>query len=162
MSAERTLELISPSPAATERLGEALARLLPRRSTVALYGDLATGKTCLVRGMAAHFTGRRDVHSPTFTLINEYRGNPTLYHIDLYRLAGPEEAAELGCEEIFDSPDVCAVEWAERAERLLPDRCVRIFMRHAGNDLRALRVVDPALLPEGWQEILRRAVGVAE
>ncbi|HEX73511.1 MAG TPA: tRNA (adenosine(37)-N6)-threonylcarbamoyltransferase complex ATPase subunit type 1 TsaE [Candidatus Hydrogenedentes bacterium] len=162
MNAERTLELISPSPTATERLGEALARLLPGGSTVALYGDLATGKTCLVRGMAAHFTGRREAHSPTFTLINEYRGNPTLYHIDLYRLAGPEEAAELGCEEIFDSPDVCAVEWAERAERLLPDRCIRIVMRHAGNDRRAVRIADPALLPEGWEEVLRLAISEAE
>ncbi len=162
MNAERTLELISPSSTATERLGEALARLLPEGSTVALYGDLATGKTCLVRGMAAHFTGKREVHSPTFTLINEYRGNPTLFHIDLYRLAGPEEAVELGCEEIFDSLNVCAVEWAERAERLLPDRCIRIVMRHAGNDRRAVCIVNPGLLPEGWEEALRRAVAVLE
>ena len=57
---------------------------------LARFGDLATGKTCLVRGMAAHHTGGAPVHSPTFTLVNQYGADPALYHLDLYRLGGPD------------------------------------------------------------------------
>lgn len=158
MNNQRIFEAISPSPAATERLGRALARMLPRGSTVALYGDLATGKTCLVRGMTAHFSGKPEAHSPTFTLINEYHGDPTLYHIDLYRLASAEEAAALGCEEIFDSQQVCAVEWAERAESLLPDACIRVALYHAGGDQRGIHITDCGLLPGGWETVLHDAL----
>ena len=101
------LELITRDPNVTERLGCALAGLLPAGAVVALFGDLATGKTCLVRGMAAHFAGGAPVHSPTFTLVNQYGADPALYHLDLYRLGGPEELADLGYEELFEPDGVC-------------------------------------------------------
>jgi tRNA threonylcarbamoyladenosine biosynthesis protein TsaE len=138
----------------TERLGEALARLLPPGSLVALRGDLATGKTCLVRGMARHFAPENGTHSPTFTLVNEYGRENRLYHLDLYRLSGPEELADLGFEELFDPDGVCVVEWAERAGNLLPENRVDIMLEHGGGDIRRLTIGNRDLLPAGWREIL--------
>ncbi len=141
------------SPDETERLGRALAELLPTGTVVALRGDLAAGKTCLVRGMAARFAADAPVSSPTFTLVNEYGTTSRLYHLDLYRLA-PEEVADLGYEELFEPDGVTVVEWAERAEKLLPDRRVDVELEHAGGDRRRITVHDRGVLAEGWQQVL--------
>jgi tRNA threonylcarbamoyladenosine biosynthesis protein TsaE len=150
----------------TERLGAGVAALLPRGAVIALYGELASGKTCFVRGMAAAFSewpdqdgreGRGEgledqVRSPTFTLINEYGLNPRLYHIDLYRLAGPADVADLGCAELFDSDDVCAVEWAERAGPMLPPVRLDVHLEHGGGDTRRITLTDRGLLHDDWIE----------
>jgi tRNA threonylcarbamoyladenosine biosynthesis protein TsaE len=140
------------SPEETERLGEILARLLEKGGTVALRGELAAGKTCFVRGMARAFTTERMVHSPTFTLVNEYGKDRRLYHMDLYRLGSLEEVAELGFEELFEGDGLCAVEWADRAESLLPARRVDVYFEHAGADQRRITIRDCDLLPSGWRE----------
>jgi len=126
------------SPEQTEAVGQILAEHLPTGTLVALFGDLATGKTCLVRGMARYAGVGAPVHSPTFTLVNQYGDERPLYHLDLYRLGGPEMLADLGYEEIFDDEGLCVVEWAERAEGLLPPAYVEIRLTHGGGDLRNL------------------------
>jgi len=141
------------SPEQTERLGYALAALIPSGTVVALRGELASGKTCLVRGMARRYASGVPVHSPTFTLVNEYGDSPRLYHIDLYRLSR-EEVADLGYEELFEPEGITVVEWAERAEGLLPVRRLDIFLEHAGGDRRRLTFVDHGAMPEGWREAL--------
>ncbi len=158
MSTATRAEFVSHSPGATERFGEALGRLAPPGTVVALRGDLASGKTCLVRGMARCFAGQQDTHSPTFTLVNEYGVGPDLYHLDLYRLAGPEELADLGYEELFDGDAVCAVEWAERAEALLPERRVDVRLAHLGGDRRSIACTDHGALPAGWEASLAAAL----
>ncbi len=145
------LKIQTTSPQETEQAGEILAALLPRGAVVTLQGDLATGKTCLVRGMARYFCAEEHVHSPTFTLCNEYGDNPTLYHLDLYRLSGPEEVLDLGYAEWMDSEDICVIEWAERAEGLLPEKRMDIFLAHGGEDIRILHWVNRGLLTAGWQ-----------
>jgi tRNA threonylcarbamoyladenosine biosynthesis protein TsaE len=81
---------------------------------VLLHGDLGAGKTAFVRGLARGIgASAGDVSSPTFTIVQEYHGRVTLYHVDLYRLA-PVEVAELGLDEMFEGNGVVAVEWAER------------------------------------------------
>jgi tRNA threonylcarbamoyladenosine biosynthesis protein TsaE len=139
----------------TERLGLALAGLLPRGAVVALRGDLAAGKTCLVRGMASYFAPGELVTSPTFTLVNEYGHGVKFYHMDLYRLVDVREIADLGYEELFDPDGVCAIEWAERAELLLPERRVDVTLEHAGEDRRRVTVENRGVLAEGWAEGLR-------
>jgi tRNA threonylcarbamoyladenosine biosynthesis protein TsaE len=134
----------------TEDLGARLAALLPTGTVVALRGDLATGKTCLVRGMASYFAKGTAIHSPTFTLVNEYGDAHKLYHLDLYRLGGAEEVADLGYEELFEPDGVCVVEWAERAERLLPPRRLDVTLEHAGEDRRQLHFIDHGVLPSDW------------
>jgi tRNA threonylcarbamoyladenosine biosynthesis protein TsaE len=143
------------APEETERLGRALASLLPVGTVVALHGEIGAGKTCLVRGMAAHCAPDDLVQSPTFTLVNEYDGAPTLYHIDLYRLTSPDEIIDIGCDEYFDSDGICAVEWAERAAGLLPETRLDVFLEHAGDDRRKLRFADLGVMPDGWAEALR-------
>ena len=144
------------SPEQTEAVGFLLAGLVPRGTLIALEGDLAAGKTCLVRGMARFFAQNAPVHSPTFTLVNQYGDDVPLYHLDLYRLGGPEELVELGYEEIFDSEGVCAVEWCERAEGLLPDERIHIQIAHGGGDVRSFKLTNCGIaLPEDWANQIR-------
>ncbi len=152
------LTLETHSPAETERLGLALITLLPPGSVVALFGDLATGKTCFVRGMAASMAEGHPVHSPTFTLVNEYGHRNKLYHLDLYRLSGPEEMLDLDYEDFFDSDGLCVIEWAERAGSLLPKHCVHIQFEHGGGDTRRITIQDDGVLPEKWREHLQTAL----
>ncbi len=135
----------------TEALGRALATFLPEEIVVALIGDLATGKTCLVRGMAAHFAGDDVIHSPTFTLVNEYGPGPCMYHMDLYRLDSVAEVADLGYEELFEPRQaITVVEWAERALPLLPEKRLEIHLEHGGGDIRKIRIENHGALPDKW------------
>lgn len=142
------------APEETEALGARLGALLRAGSLVALYGDLAAGKTCLVRGIASALSDAELVNSPTFTLINEYAGRLPLHHLDLYRLTDPRELADIGVEELFDSDGICLVEWAERAGGLLPARRVEARLRHEGANRRSVEIANLSLLPAGWREAL--------
>jgi tRNA threonylcarbamoyladenosine biosynthesis protein TsaE len=149
-----SFETITGSTEETESLGLALAGLLPTGAVIALYGDLATGKTCLTRGMTQYFTGNTVVHSPTFTLVNEYGSERVLYHIDLYRLGSEEELLTLGYEDFIESGGVCVIEWADRAVTFLPQRRLDIHLEHGGGDTRILRLENCGLLAAGWPQAL--------
>ena len=149
------MTLETHSPEETERLGSALVDLLSPGAVVALRGELASGKTCFARGMASHFATTEIVSSPTFTIVNQYGDDPRLYHVDLYRLGQLEELADIGYEEIFEPDGVCVIEWAERAEGLLPARRVDILFEHVDEFTRRLTVCDLGLLPHSWSEQLR-------
>lgn len=94
--------------------------------TLALHGELGSGKTCFVQGLAQGLDVNRPVTSPTFTLVNEYPGTIPLYHMDLYRIAHPGELFALSLEEYFESRSIVAIEWAERAANLLPKDCIHV------------------------------------
>ena len=109
------METFSYSGAETEALGEAWGRTAERGFVIALSGDLGAGKTQLVRGLARGLGSRARVHSPTFTLVNEYTdGRLPLYHLDLYRLETLEQIVGAGLEEFLRSDGVAVIEWAER------------------------------------------------
>lgn len=146
-----TCQIQTRSPEETERLGATLAALTPPGSVLALHGDLAAGKTCLVRGMAAYTCQGQPIHSPTFTLVNQYGPGPYLNHIDLYRIASIDELAELGWEELLEPAGITVIEWAERAGNFLPSKRLDIFLEHAGEDLRQITFVNHGLLPTDWQ-----------
>ncbi|PYR75241.1 MAG: tRNA (adenosine(37)-N6)-threonylcarbamoyltransferase complex ATPase subunit type 1 TsaE [Acidobacteria bacterium] len=98
----------------TEAAGERLAPLLKPGDVVLLYGELGAGKTALVRGLARGLSADpEDVSSPTFTIIQEYHGRVTLYHVDLYRL-DPLEIEDLGLEDLVCGDGIVAIEWADR------------------------------------------------
>lgn len=149
-------ELISKSAETTERLGEVLAGLVPLGSVVALRGDLASGKTCLVRGMARRYSRGEIVSSPTFTIVNQYGTGPALLHVDLYRIDDLDELGDLGYEDLFDPEGVCVVEWAERAETLLPPCRLDIRLEYVDMEARRIRFEDRGVLPAGWQDTLQR------
>lgn len=106
---------ISHSPAETESLGESWGRAAQRGRVIALSGELGAGKTQLVKGIARGLGIAACVHSPTFTLVNEYGGGRLrLFHLDLYRLETPEQIAAAGLEEFLRSDGVTVIEWAEK------------------------------------------------
>ena len=149
------------SAAGTEALGRALAACLRRGTLVALYGDLAAGKTCLVRGVAAAFGGAEPAHSPTFVVAHVYRGRETVHHLDLYRLQGVDELIDIGFEELAEPDGITLVEWAERAAALLPTPHVAVQLEHAGGDTRHVVIEDAGgLLAAGWPGTLATAPGV--
>ena len=111
-----TVTLISHSPAETESLGAEWGRAARQGQVFALNGDLGAGKTQWVRGLARGLGIQARVHSPTFTLVNEYRGGRLqLFHLDLYRLETPAQILSAGVEDYLSPEGVTVIEWAERA-----------------------------------------------
>ena len=110
-----TATYISHSPAETEALGAEFGRTATSGLVVALNGDLGAGKTQFVRGLARGLDITARVHSPTFTLVNEYGGGRLkLFHLDLYRLETPEQILSAGVEDYLSPEGVAVIEWAER------------------------------------------------
>jgi tRNA threonylcarbamoyladenosine biosynthesis protein TsaE len=106
---------ISHSPAETRSLGETWGRAAGRGRVIALSGDLGAGKTELVKGIARGLGATVRVHSPTFTLVNEYGGGRLrLFHLDLYRLENPGQILAAGLEDFWQPDGVTVIEWAER------------------------------------------------
>ena len=106
---------ISHSPAETESLGERWGRAAERGLVIGLSGDLGAGKTQLVKGIARGLGVTARVHSPTFTLVNEYRGGRLrLFHVDLYRLETRGQIVSAGLEEYLQPEGLAVIEWAER------------------------------------------------
>ncbi len=115
------LEVISHSAAQTRRVGVRLGTLLKAGDLVCLHGDLGSGKTTFVQGVARGWGAYDQVTSPTFVLVNVYRRTDggQLFHVDAYRLGGPQEAWDLDLETYLESGPLL-VEWAERIEDALP------------------------------------------
>jgi tRNA threonylcarbamoyladenosine biosynthesis protein TsaE len=128
----------------TTALAARLAATLAPGTAVLLFGDLGAGKTTFVRGLAAGLAIDPDeVSSPTFTIVQEYRGGRLpLYHVDLYRLEG-REVDDLGLEELREQA-VMAIEWADRLPRRLPGPVVLVHLREAGESAREIAVEWPA------------------
>ena len=115
---------------------------LPAGTVIALHGDLGAGKTCFVKGLARGLDVEGPVHSPTFTLINEYRGRLPLYHLDLYRLHGPEDALAIGIDQYLPGDGITAIEWADRIESILPANTIHIMLLHGDEpDHREIRIL---------------------
>jgi len=110
---------IAITEADTSAVGRALAARLGPGTTVLLYGELGAGKTAFVRGLAEGLgIDPAEVSSPTFTIVQEYRGpRLTLQHVDLYRLS-PTEVTDLALDDLLDEATIMAIEWAERLPRL--------------------------------------------
>jgi tRNA threonylcarbamoyladenosine biosynthesis protein TsaE len=142
-----TQTITTQSEDETAAAGRHLAANLSDGDVLLLYGDLGAGKTAFVRGLAEGLGVSRDeVSSPTFTLIQEYRGGRLpLFHVDLYRIGDPREFDELGLDEIA-LDGVLAIEWAEKlVARLKPSRYVEIRIQHAGDDTRVIQIDNSAL-----------------
>lgn len=135
----------------TQALGADLARELAPDGVLLLSGDLGSGKTVLARGIAGALgIEPREVQSPTYTLIREHQGSAgRLVHVDLYRLS-PEEAANLGLEELLAGPGIKVVEWAERLAFEVPGALWLTLRRIAeggegGREIRETTNLQPAL-----------------
>jgi tRNA threonylcarbamoyladenosine biosynthesis protein TsaE len=133
-----TMVIESHSPHETKSWGRRLASLLEGGELLGLIGDLGTGKTCFIKGLARGLSLREeDILSPTFTMIQEHHGRFPLYHIDLYRL---EEATldDLGLREYLFSEGVAAVEWFERLRGGAEMEYLSVRISYAGANLRRI------------------------
>jgi tRNA threonylcarbamoyladenosine biosynthesis protein TsaE len=119
-------------PGQTRAFGRSLAEQLPPGSVLALHGELGSGKTCFVQGLAEGLGISAIVNSPTYTLIHEYRGARPLYHIDLYRVRSADEALGLGLEEYLQPDGITAIEWADRVTDWLPPNAWHVRFQIGG------------------------------
>jgi tRNA threonylcarbamoyladenosine biosynthesis protein TsaE len=135
-----TKTIATHSESETAAVGRELAATLSAGDVVLLHGDLGAGKTAFVKGLAEGLGVSRDeVSSPTFTIMQEYRGGRLpLFHVDLYRLDDPREIDDLGLEEIAEA-GVLAIEWAEKLQRA-PLVAVRVSIEYALDNQRRLTV----------------------
>ncbi len=131
-------DLLTGSPAETERAGMLLGERLRTGDVVLLTGQLGAGKTTFVRGVAQGTGSSADVASPTFQLVRVYPGRVQLAHVDLYRVESTAELRDLGLEELAEQGAV-VVEWGDRLD---VDGAVRIEIEHLGGDRRLIRTQD--------------------
>lgn len=116
----------SESEQDTFKIGYDLAGTLKKGDIIAFFGDLGAGKTAFTKGICSYF-GISDVHSPTFTIVNEYYGDITVYHFDAYRI-NEESWIDGGFDEYLDNGGICVIEWAENLRGVLPDGTIKIYI----------------------------------
>lgn len=126
----------SRSPDETRRIGEALGARLGPGDVVACIGELGAGKTCFLQGLARGLGVVEPVTSPTFVLLNHYRGRLPVYHLDAYRTESLTEILDLGIEEILGGGGVTVIEWAEKLLPLLPARTIVVRISGLGAEPR--------------------------
>ena len=134
------MEIITHSERETEAAGAALAAKLPDGAVVAMYGELGSGKTAFVRGMARGMGIGCRVSSPTFTIVNEYEGERTLIHFDMYRLGSADELWGIGWDDYLDRGAACAVEWSENVQDAFTGNEVTVRFEKLGADERRITI----------------------
>lgn len=152
------LTLISNSAGDTQTIGKIIGKYLRSGDVVALIGELGSGKTCITRGIArgVGVSEKYRITSPTFTLLNEYPGRITLYHLDIYRLSGSPDLEEMGYEEYFYSNGVIVIEWAEKIKEILPEGCFNIYLKYLDKNKRELKISGRGNTIEKISEELKR------
>ncbi len=110
----------------TEDLAKKISLKIKVGDVLALYGELGVGKTFFTQRLCSFLGVKENVTSPSFTLMNEYKGNFPIAHIDLYRLSSPEEVLELGLYDLFENK-LTIIEWPEAAENLLPPKTISLI-----------------------------------
>ena len=113
----------------TIRLGEKIGCLLKPGDVIGLFGELGSGKTHMIKGICTALECANEVSSPSFTLINKYKGNFPVYHFDCYRINSETEIFDLGYEEYFYGKGICLIEWAERVTTFLPQEYIGISLK---------------------------------
>jgi len=134
------MEFLTNSPVETEKVGEALGKVLQPGAVIAYRGDLGAGKTAFTRGLARGLGATEPVTSPTYTIVNEYlSGRMPLFHFDMYRLGSSDELFDIGWDDYLDRGGVCAVEWSENVEDALEDPII-VNIEKLGEDARRITV----------------------
>ena len=136
--------LYSHSEEETEKIASLIAAALAPGDTVLLRGNLGAGKTVFSRGFARGLGCEDTLSSPTYTIVQEYQlpSGARLYHMDLYRIADAASALGFGVDEFIDDPKAYKlIEWPERIESLLPEKCLTVEITHEGDEERSLRII---------------------
>ena len=139
----KTIQIVSDSVEKTFEIGRKIGALLEAGKVVCLAGPLGSGKTTLIKGIAAGAGAAKPelVNSPTFVIINEYKGRFNIFHIDAYRINTIAEFEALGFEEFIGPDAVVLIEWADKVGQALGGLdCIHIEMRHNGPESRIIRL----------------------
>jgi tRNA threonylcarbamoyladenosine biosynthesis protein TsaE len=140
------MKYISKGPDETRDIGFNLGKLLRPGDVVGLYGELGAGKTIMVKGIASALgIDEKEIVSASFTIIAEYDTIPPFSHIDLYRLEKDAEIFELGLWDQIGGDSISVIEWAEKAERVLPEDMIKVRLKSVGENMREI-TIDGALL----------------
>ncbi len=135
------MEYISHSEEQTEQIACSLAAALKGGETVAFYGGLGMGKTCFVRGLAKGLGYEGSVSSPTFAIVNEYKGGKfDLYHFDMYRISNWDDLFSTGFYDYLEYDNILAVEWSENIEAALPDNTIRVTFTRLSDTQRKITI----------------------
>ena len=142
------MEFITNSPLETEKVGEALGKVLRPGSILAYEGDLGAGKTAFTRGLARGLGAAEQVTSPTYTIVNEYlSGRMPLFHFDMYRLSSSDDLWDIGWEDYLERGGVCAVEWSENVADAMED-AITVCIQKTGEDSRMITITGGAGLED--------------
>ena len=134
------MQFITNSPAQTEAVGAALARILLPGTVIAYRGDLGAGKTAFTRGLARGLGVNDPVTSPTYTIVNEYLGGRMpLFHFDMYRLHSADDLWDIGWEDYLERGGVCAVEWSENVAEAM-ENPITVTIEKTGEESRRITI----------------------
>lgn len=139
------MEFVTNSEQETEELGARLAEQLGPGAVVAFTGDLGAGKTAFTRGLAIGIGAGDVASSPTFAIVNEYRGRLTLEHFDMYRIETWEDLYSTGFFDYLDTDRVLAIEWSENIEGALPEDAIFVDIRPGDGETQRIITV------RGWK-----------
>jgi tRNA threonylcarbamoyladenosine biosynthesis protein TsaE len=122
------MEYFTKSSEETITLGKKIGEVLKPGDILGFYGELGSGKTTMIKGIAIGLGVKEEnlVKSPSFIMINEYKGRYPIYHIDLYRIKNTEEILSIGLDDYLYGDGVCLIEWAEKAEKELPENIIKV------------------------------------
>ncbi len=134
------MEYMVRSPAETQDLAEKLGRQLQPGDVVALSGPMGAGKTAFCGGLARGLDISSPITSPTYTIVNEYRGRLALFHFDLYRLSSEDDLYDIGWEDYLARGGVCVLEWPQIAPGIMADATYHVCIRPAENGLRSITI----------------------
>jgi len=151
MEAMWAIEIITKSSKETKKAGMALGQILGREPlsnkalVVALEGDLGSGKTTFIQGLAQGLKVKENILSPTFVIQKDFllklKNFKNLYHIDAYRLKNPEELLELGFKDLIGNPEnLIVIEWADKIKKILPKNILRIKFENLGENKRRIKI----------------------
>ena len=140
------MEIFLSDESATLALGAHLAEACPAGFTIYLHGELGAGKTTFVRGLLQALGHQGKVKSPTYTIVEPYelQNGRRVYHFDLYRVRSPDELVEIGHADFFGGKGICFIEWADRAERLVPAGAVQVHCTTLGPTRRRIEIARKA------------------
>lgn len=134
-------ELVLNSLNETLSLGKMLASSLKPNSIVAFFGELGSGKTTLIKGIAKHLNfSHDDVNSPTFTYLNIYPAKYPIYHFDLYRLKTLDQFINMGFEDYFFQNGICLIEWADLVYSILPPSTIKVRLSSLSTSQRKVEI----------------------
>ena len=149
-------KIISKNPEETRAFGKHLVKYLKKRDIICFFGDLGSGKTTLIKGIAEGLKiDQAQVNSPTFVLMNIYEGQTILFHFDLYRLEDIQGISSIGYDEFLYGDGISVIEWADRMGTFLPEEYLKIEMKHKELNERVIQLTAKG---RRYQDIIEKTV----